>query len=42
MPYELLDAVDNFLDMSLDQTVLEHEFKCVPLPVCLCSFGTHN
>ena len=34
MHYELLDVVDNFLDMSLDQTVLEHEFKCVSL-VCV-------
>ena len=36
MHYELLDVVDNFLDMSLDQTVLEHEFKCVFLCLFVC------
>ena len=36
MHYELLDVVDNFLDMSLDQTVLEHEFKCVFLCLFAC------
>ena len=29
MHCELLDVVHNFLDVSLDQTVPEHEFKCV-------------
>ena len=36
MHCELLDVVDNFLDMSLDQTVLEHEFKCVLLFLFVC------
>ena len=36
MRYELLDVVDNFLDKSLDQTVLEHEFKCVFLCLFVC------
>ena len=36
MHYELLDVVDNFLDMSLDQTILEHEFKCVFLCLFVC------
>ena len=36
MHYELLDVVDNFLGMSLDQTVLENEFKCVFLCLFVC------
>ena len=36
MHYELLDVVDNFLDMCLDQVVLEHEFKCVFLCLFVC------
>ena len=28
MHYELLDVVDNFLDISLDKTLPEHEFRC--------------
>ena len=36
MHCELLDVVDNFLDMSLDQTVLEHELKCVFLFLFVC------
>ena len=36
MHYELLDVADNFLDMSLDQTVLENEFKCVFLCLFVC------
>ena len=36
MHCELLDVVDNFLDMPLDQTVLEHEFKCVFLCLFVC------
>ena len=36
MRYELLDVVDNFFDMSLDQNVLEHEFKCVFLCLFVC------
>ena len=36
MRYELLDVVDNFLDMSLDQAVLEFEFKCVFLCLFVC------
>ena len=36
MHYEKLDVVDNFLDMSLDQVVLDHEFKCVFLCLFVC------
>ena len=37
MHYELLlDVVDNFLDMSLDPIVPEHEFKCVFLCMFVC------
>ena len=36
MHYELFNVVDNFLDMSLDQTVLEHEFKCLFLCLFVC------
>ena len=36
MRNELLDVADNFLDVSLDQTVIEHEFKCVLLCLLIC------
>ena len=36
MHYELLDVVDNFLDISLDKTLLEHEFKCGFLCLFVC------
>ena len=36
MHYELLDVVDNFLDISLHKTLLEHEFKCGFLCLFAC------
>ena len=36
MHYKLLDVVDHFLDMSLDQAVLEHEFEFVFLCLFVC------